>query len=240
MPDPDAPAMFDLVMFDLDGTLVETAPEIADAVNDLLADQGLPAVGEDLIATWIGHGTRELMIQAYAHVTRTDIDTVRRAGTLDYFMPRFTAFYEQRCGTRSRLYPRVLETLRRLRAQQVRMAVVTNKEQRFTATVLLVHQIRHFFDLVIAGDTLEAKKPDPLPVRYCLDAMCVQQARALFVGDSRIDVAAARAAGVAIWAVPYGYNMGQPIAEAGPDRVVATIAAVADAVGAVDVRRCVA
>lgn len=233
----DAPAMIDLVMFDLDGTLVETAPEIADAVNDLLADQGLPTVGEALIATWIGHGTCELMTQAYAHAAQIDIGIVRRTGTLDRLMPRFTQFYEQRCGTRSRLYPQVLETLRRLRAQQVRMAVVTNKEQRFTATVLMAHQIRHFFDMVIAGDTLEAKKPDPLPVRYCLDAMKVAPERALFVGDSQIDVATARAAGVAVWALPYGYNMGQPIAEAGPDRVVATIAAVADAV---DARRCAA
>jgi phosphoglycolate phosphatase len=232
--------MFDLVMFDLDGTLVQTAPEIADAVNDLLRAHSLPEVAEDLIATWIGHGTRELMTQAYAHAAQISVDTVRRTGTMDRLMPRFTEFYEQRCGTRSRLYPQVLDTLRALRQAEVRMAVVTNKEQRFTSTVLMAHQIRPFFDMVIAGDTLASKKPDPLPVRYCLDALKVPAARALFVGDSQIDVDTARAAGVQVWAVPYGYNLGNPIAQAAPDRVIPTIAAVAQAAAQCAPQRCVA
>ena len=232
--------MFDLVMFDLDGTLVQTAPEIADAVNDLLREQSLPEVAEDLIATWIGHGTRELMTQAYAHATQIDTGTLRRTGTMDRLMPRFTVFYEQRCGTRSRLYPQVLETLRTLRQTEVRMAVVTNKEQRFTNTVLMAHQIRPFFDMVIAGDTLASKKPDPLPLRYCLDAFKVPASRALFVGDSQIDVDTARAAGVAVWAVPYGYNLGNPIAQAAPGRVITTLAAVAEAVASSAPQRCLA
>lgn len=221
--------MFDLVMFDLDGTLVETAPEITDAVNDLLRDQQLPEVPEHLIRTWIGHGTRELMLHAYAHATGLEEETVRRTGTLDILMPRFAEFYSVRTGQRSRLYPDVLDTLKALRAAQVRIAVVTNKEQRFTTTVLMVHGIRHYFDMVVAGDTLAAKKPDPLPVQYCLDALKVSPSRALFVGDSEIDVATARAAGVPVWAVPYGYNHGKPIALAAPDRIVPTIAAVAEA-----------
>lgn len=223
----------DLVMFDLDGTLVETAPEIADAVNDLLRDQQLPEVPEHLIRAWIGHGTRELLLHAYAHATGLEEDTVRRTGTLDILMPRFSEFYAVRTGQRSRLYPDVLDTLRALRGAQVRIALVTNKEQRFATTVLMVHGIRHYFDMVVAGDTLEAKKPDPLPVRYCLDAFKVDARRALLVGDSEIDVATARAAGVAVWAVPYGYNHGKPIALAAPDRVIPTVAAVAEAVQAV-------
>lgn len=222
--------MFDLVMFDLDGTLVETAPEITDAVNDLLREQGLPNVDESLVANWIGHGTRELMTQAYAHAAQIHVDTVRRAGTMDELMPRFSHFYMQRCGTRSRLYPQVLDTLRLLRQARVRMAVVTNKEQRYTAAVLMAHQIRHFFDLVVSGDTLPAKKPDALPVRHCLDALNVERTRALFIGDSQIDVDTARAAGVPIWAVPYGYNLGNPIAQAKPDRIIPTIRAAAEAV----------
>ncbi|MDY0330676.1 MAG: phosphoglycolate phosphatase [Thiomonas sp.] len=221
---------FDLVMFDLDGTLVETAPEIADAVNDLLRDQQLPEVSEHLIRAWIGQGTRALMLHAYAHATGLEEETVRRTGTLDILMPRFAAFYAERTGKRSRLYPDVLSTLKALRAAQVRIALVTNKEQRFTTTVLMVHGIRHFFDMVVAGDTLEAKKPDPLPVRYCLDAFKLQPDRALFVGDSETDVATARAAGVPIWAVPYGYNHGKSIALASPDRIIPTVAAVVEAV----------
>ena len=223
-------AMFDLVMFDLDGTLVETAPEIADAVNDLLGELGLPTVGEDLVKNWIGHGTRELMTHAYAHAAQIDIDTVRRTGTMDKLMPRVAPYYERRCGTRSRLYPDVLDTLRALRERDVRLAVVTNKEARFTMPILLAQNIRHFFDLVVAGDSLAAKKPDPLPVQHCLDKFGVSRERALFVGDSQLDVQAARAAGVAVWAVPYGYNMGQPVADSHPDRMIATMAALGDAV----------
>ena len=226
-------AQFDLVMFDLDGTLVETAPEIADAVNDLLRDQNLPEVSEHLIRAWIGHGTRELMLHAYAHATGLEEETVRRTGTLDILMPRFAEFYAVRTGQRSRLYPDVLSTLKALRAAQVRIALVTNKEQRFATTVLMVHGIRHYFDMVVAGDTLEAKKPDPLPVRYCLDAFKLRADRALFVGDSEIDVATARAAGVAVWAVPYGYNHGKSIALAEPDRIIPTVTAVAEAMQAV-------
>lgn len=225
-------ALFDLVMFDLDGTLVETAPEIADAVNDLLRDQQLPEVSEHLIRAWIGHGTRELLLHAYAHATGLEEDTVRRTGTLDILMPRFAEFYAQRTGQRSRLYPGVSDTLKALRAAQVRVAVVTNKEQRFATTVLMVHGIRHYVDMMVAGDTLAAKKPDPLPVRYCMEAFKVPPQRALFVGDSEIDVATARAAGVPIWAVPYGYNHGKPIALAAPDRIIPTVAAVAEAVQA--------
>ena len=222
-------ARVDLVLLDLDGTLVETAPEITDAVNDLLADQGLPSVGEPLVAGWIGHGTGELLAQAWAHAAGVEVDDLRRDGTLARLMPRFAEFYARRCGTRSRLYPGVLETLQGLRARGVRCAVVTNKEQRYTAQLLMVQQIRHFFDLVVCGDTLAAKKPDPLPVRYGLDVLQVAPSHALFVGDSSIDVATARAAGVRVWVVPYGYNMGRPIAEAGPDRVIATLAALLEA-----------
>ena len=219
----------ELVLFDLDGTLVETAPEITDAVNDLLAEHGLPAVAEQLVASWIGHGTGELLAQAWAHASGIDVGQLRRDGTLERLTPRFAEFYAARCGTRSRLYPAVLETLQGLRARGVRCAVVTNKEQRYTAQLLMVQQIRHFFDLVVCGDTLAAKKPDPMPVRYGLDALQVAPSHALFVGDSSIDVATARAAGVRVWAVPYGYNMGRPIAEACPDRIIPTLAALLDA-----------
>jgi phosphoglycolate phosphatase len=221
--------MHDLVMFDLDGTLVETAPEIADAVNDLLHELGLPTVAEDLVKTWIGHGTRELMTHAYAHAAQLEVESVRRAGTMDKLMPRFVPYYERRCGTRSRLYPDVLDALRSLRTRKVRLAVVTNKEGRYVTPILMAQNIRAFFDLIVAGDTLAAKKPDPLPLQHCLDRFQVRRERALFVGDSQLDVQAARAAGVEVWAVPYGYNMGQPIADSHPDRLIATMAALSEA-----------
>lgn len=211
---------FDLVLFDLDGTLIETGPEIADAVNDTLGELQLAPVDEAQVARWIGHGTRELLIQALAHRRGVAADAVRQASDFADIESRFAAHYGRRCGTRSRLYPHVRQVLTELRAARVRLVVVTNKESAYTERVLASHQLADAFDRVISGDTLPVKKPNPLAVQDCLQRFAVAPARALFVGDSAIDVATARAAGVPVWCVPYGYNAGEPIAESQPDRII--------------------
>lgn len=220
-PGPFTSIMFDLIMFDLDGTLIETAPEIADAVNDTLTRFGLQPVEQEQVDNWIGHGTRELLIQALAHRTGTSHDDVRSASTFPTVEAEFGAHYQRRCGTRSHLYPHVRDTLQALRAQGVKLAVVTNKESRYTQTVLDAHGMAPLFDRVISGDTLPVKKPNPAAIHDCLQRFGVAPERALFVGDSSIDVATARNGGVAVWALPYGYNMGEPIEACQPDRVVA-------------------
>lgn len=211
---------FDLVLFDLDGTLIETAPEIADAVNDTLARFQLPAVSQQQVNDWIGHGTRELLIQALAFTGNTPAETVRHADSFRLIEAEFSVFYPRRCGTRSRLYPHVRETLQALRASGVKLAVVTNKEGRYTETVLRSHDLLPLFDRIISGDTLPVKKPDPAGIHDCMQRFGVARERTLFVGDSSIDVATARNAGVTVWALPYGYNMGQPIEACGADRVI--------------------
>lgn len=211
---------FNLIMFDLDGTLVETGLEIGDAVNDTLRRFELPAVAQTQVNDWIGHGTRELLIQAWAYSSQQDGATVRASPLLPQITAEFDGHYERRCGTRSHLYPQVREVLEALRQQGVRLAVVTNKESRFTQRVLDAHQLTPYFDCVISGDSLPTKKPDPAGVLSCLAQFDVPTNRALFVGDSSIDVATARHAGVAVWVLPYGYNMGQPIETCGADRVM--------------------
>ncbi len=213
-------APFDLVMFDLDGTLIETAPEICDAVNDTLQHFGLAQVAQEQVDRWIGHGTRELLVQALGQVRRLTVDEVRCCDDLPLIAAEFDRHYQRRCGTRSHLYPYVREVLQTLRGQGVRLAVVTNKEARYTRTVLAAHDLEPLFDRVVSGDTLPTKKPDPAGIHSCLAQFQVDAARALFVGDSSIDVASARNAGVPVWAMPYGYNMGQPIEACGPDRVI--------------------
>lgn len=215
---------FDLVMFDLDGTLIETAPEIADAVNDTLRQFGMPEVMQQQVNDWIGHGTRELLIQALALRTGTDAKAMRASSTFPGIADAFAQHYLKRCGTRSRLYPDVLETLQALRAKGVKTAVVTNKESHYTDVVLNAHALQDQFDCVISGDTLPTKKPNPAAIAHCLALFDVRPERALFVGDSSIDVTTARNGGVPIWALPYGYNMGQPISASHPDRVIATCA----------------
>ncbi|MGH8804207.1 MAG: HAD-IA family hydrolase [Polaromonas sp.] len=212
---------FDLILFDLDGTLIETAPEICDAVNDTLHRFDLPEVTQQQVSDWIGHGTRELLIQALAHAGGTEVAAVRASDSLALIAAEFDRHYQSRCGTRSQLYPQVREVLATLRERGVKLAVVTNKEGRYTATVLHAHQLMPLFDWVVSGDTLPTKKPDPAGIHSCLAAFGVPRQRALFVGDSSIDVATARNAGVTVWALPYGYNMGQPIEACAPDRVIA-------------------
>lgn len=216
---------FDLVMFDLDGTLIETAPEIFDAVNDTLRRFDLPDVTQQQVNDWIGHGTRELLIQALAYTGKTNDAAVRASDSLVLIAAEFDKNYQLRCGTRSQLYPKVRETLVALRQRRVKLAVVTNKEGRYTATVLNAHQMMPLFDRVVSGDTLARKKPDPLGIQSCLTEFGVSVERALFVGDSSIDVATARNAGVVVWALPYGYNMGQPIESCSPDRVISDCSA---------------
>ena len=216
---------FDLVMFDLDGTLVETAPEIADAVNDTLRRFDLPEVAQQQVNDWIGHGTRTLLVQALAFSGKTTVAAVAASDSLTLIAAEFDNNYQRRCGTRSQLYPQVRQTLTALRAQGVKLAVVTNKEGRYTKTVLDAHQLAPLLDRVVSGDTLPTKKPDPAGIQSCLAQFGVPPHRALFVGDSSIDVATARNAGVTVWALPYGYNMGQPIEACAPDRVIADCSA---------------
>ena len=214
-------ADFDLVMFDLDGTLIATAPEIFDAVNDTLSACALAPVSLQQVNDWIGHGTRSLLIQALAYSGGVSVDSVRSSANLGTVAAAFDGHYQRRCGTRSHLYPQVRETLTALKARGVKLAVVTNKEARYTRTVLDAHQLTPLLHQVVSGDTLPTKKPDPAGIHLCLAQFGIVPARALFVGDSSIDVATARNAGVAVWALPYGYNMGQPIEACAPDRVIA-------------------
>lgn len=216
---------FDLVMFDLDGTLIETAPEIADATNDTLTQFGLPAVTQQQVNDWIGHGTQTLLVQALAAAQGISQEGVRAASHFADISTAFVRHYGQRCGTRSHLYRYVREVLHILKGQGVKLAVVTNKEQRYTQVVLDAHQLAPLFDRVISGDTFATKKPTPVGIEACLAQLGVPRERALFVGDSSIDVATARNAGVPVWVLPYGYNMGEPIEATGADRVIADFSA---------------
>jgi len=211
---------FDLVMFDLDGTLVETAPEIQDAVNDTLRRFGLEPVALGDVERWIGQGTKSLLVQALALRCGVDAKAVHRSELLAPALAAFGHDYARRCGSRSRLYPRAAEALAALGERGVKRVLVTNKERRFADAVLRRHGLDAMLDRVVCGDTLPTRKPHPAGVLQCMRDFATPSQRALFVGDSSIDVATARNAGVAVWAVTYGYNMGSPIAEWRPDRLI--------------------
>ncbi|MEQ1437776.1 HAD hydrolase-like protein [Fontimonas sp. SYSU GA230001] len=210
----------ELLIFDLDGTLVDTAPEIADTVNDVLAEAGLAARDPAHIRTWIGHGARAtlkraLLAQPGDFADRTDIDAL-----LDPLMRRFDFFHGQRCGTTGEPFPGVRATLDALCARGQRMALLTNKEARFTAQVLRRHDLQGFFDPVISGDSLDDRKPSAKPVRHCLAWHGTTAGRTVLVGDSGVDAQTARNSGIRFWAVPYGYNGSTPIEATRPDRLL--------------------
>jgi phosphoglycolate phosphatase len=212
------------VLFDLDGTLVDTAPEIADAVNASLHRIGRPAVTLDQVRDWVGHGARRLLEKALAHHAVQG----EALPPLDVLWRDFEIDYLECCGTRSVLYPGVREGLDRLREQGRSLAVLTNKEGVFTHKVLSRHDLATHFDLIVAGDTLAVRKPDPGTVLHALQTMDAEPEDALLIGDSAVDVEVARRAGIAVWCVDYGYHHGELHGDFAPDRMITTIEAAAD------------
>ena len=217
---------YDLLGFDLDGTLVDTAEEIAAAANAALADVGVAPRPPAEIAALIGSGTRELVRRLRERALE---GRPPQAGAPAYeaLLARFDAHYAEVAGRGARPYPGARETLARLRAGGVRLACVTNKEARFAARVLRSSGLDDCFDLVVGGDTLPERKPHPAVFAHVLAALGGRPATSAHVGDSRIDVETARGAGVAAWAGPWGYNGGASVAEAAPDRLFHSLPAIA-------------
>ena len=209
---------YDLVSFDLDGTLVDTAGEICEAANLALQAHGVAPRPEAEITGLIGAGTRELMRRLLARCMALQPALAERIDE-PAVLASFEASYALTVGSSARPYPGCREALMQLQRVGVRLACVTNKELHHTRRVLQATRLEGYFALVIGGDSLAEKKPHASVLRHVVDRLGVAAARSAHVGDSAIDVAAARNAGLAAWAVPYGYNGGVPIAQAGPDRL---------------------
>ena len=209
-----------LVMFDLDGTLVDSVPDLATAVDRMLAELGRPPAGLERVRQWVGNGARVLVRRALAG--GLDHSAVGEAET-EQALARFLDIYAD-CHELITLYPGVHELLEALSTAAVELAVVTNKPERFVAPLLEQVGLGGYFRWIIGGDTLPQQKPDPAALLQVMRLAGVSQAQSLFVGDSRTDVLAARAAGVPCVAVSYGYNHGRPVAEEEPQLVVDSMA----------------
>lgn len=216
-----------LVSFDLDGTLVDTAAEIAEAVNRTLASFGQPPRPAAEITALIGRGSHALMRAVLAGLPPTSSHP--GLSNEPEVLACFDAHYGEVTGQFSAPYPGAHEALLRLRERGVRLACVTNKELAHARRLLQRHGLQAHFELVIGGDSLPQPKPHASVLRYVADTLGVPRERMAHVGDSAVDVMAARNAGVRAWAVPHGYNAGRPIAEAGPDLLLPDLAAVAQA-----------
>lgn len=203
-------AGIELVVFDLDGTLVDSAPDLAVATDAVLGELGAPPAGVTKVRNWVGNGTRKLVERA---LIDAGLDPTRTEPVHD----RFQALYAAAPCVESRLFGGVRDCLDALSARGMPMALVTNKPAAFLPAILGGLGIEDHFRWTLGGDSLPQKKPDPAPLLHCAAQAGVPPARCLMVGDSRHDVQAGRAAGFPVVAVTYGYNHGDPITDSKPD-----------------------
>jgi phosphoglycolate phosphatase len=205
-----------ILLFDLDGTLVDSVPDIAWGVDAMLASMSRPKAGLEKVRQWVGNGAPMLVKRALAnnHVP-ADIDDALYQQAFDLFLTH----YEQANGRHSILYPGVAETLALLRETMPFMAIVTNKPIQFTQPLLEYLGLPQF-DMVVGGDSLPECKPHPAPILHCLDKCQCSAEEALMVGDSVSDIKAAQAAGIPVVCVDYGYNQGINLQDYQPDSII--------------------
>ena len=207
------------LLFDLDGTLVDSAPDMAVAVDRMLSGVGRPPVGEAQVRQWVGNGARRLVMRA---LTGRHDGEPTEAET-EHAVAAFLDYYGERLSEYSVLYPGTRAGLDRLQADGYRLACVTNKPEALARRLLDEIGLAAHFPVVVGGDTLPVRKPDPAPVHHAIAALGATPASTIMVGDSRADVDAGRNAGTFVVCVPYGYSQGEDVAAMAPDAIVDSI-----------------
>ncbi|MFW9285283.1 phosphoglycolate phosphatase [Glaesserella parasuis] len=207
---------FKLIGFDLDGTLVNSLPDLALSLNSAFAEVCLPQASEELVLTWIGNGADVLFAKGMEWTGKADEFS---QDELAQIKRRFGYFYGENVCNISKLYPNVKDTLEALKAQGYILAVVTNKPTKHVLPVLQAFKIDHLFSEALGGQSLPQIKPHPAPLYYLCGKFGLYPHEILFIGDSKNDILAAKAAGCKSVGLTYGYNYNIPISESEPDYV---------------------
>ena len=189
------------IVWDLDGTLIDSAPDLGTALNALLREHGQAEQGSREVRSMIGDGAARLVERGFAasgHIVRD--------AQLSRLVQRFMTIYAECATDETRPYPGALEALQQIRDAGIRQGICTNKPEAITRQILLDLSLAEYFDAVVGGDTTPKKKPDPLPLRDCLQALGVNPIDSLMIGDSAVDVATAKAANMPVGLVTHGYS----------------------------------
>ncbi len=206
----------ELVLVDLDGTLIDSVPDLAYAVDAMMKQLDLPERGEEKVRNWVGNGIERLVKRALLDQLDGEPDPELFKEALNYF----DAFYTE-CNSRySRVFKDVRKGLNWLKSQGAILVCITNKAEKFSVPLLEALDLHHYFRIILSGDSLPKKKPDPLPLLYAAKKFKIKPKNSLILGDSINDVQAGRAAGFSVVCVSYGYNHGQDINLAKPDAVI--------------------
>lgn len=205
-----------MALIDLDGTLVDSVPDLAFCVDEMMKAIGQSPYGEAQVRNWVGNGVERLVKRALTNSMQDEPD----ASVLETALPIFMQVYKENTSKRSQVYPGVFEGIEYLQSQGMRVGCVTNKAAAFTEPLLQDLGLYSKFEIVVSGDTLAKKKPDPLPLLHAAEVLQVKPTEAIMVGDSVNDVKAARAAQFGVVCVTYGYNHGLDIRLAEPDGVM--------------------
>jgi len=205
-----------LVLSDLDGTMIDSVPDLSYAVDTMMQQLGLPACGEAKVRHWVGNGVERLVKRALVGQLQGEPETA----LYERALPLFKEIYGECNGKHSVLYPDVLDGLNWIKSQGYTLACITNKAEQFTVPLLKSLYIHDMFELILSGDSLPQKKPDPAPLLHAARFFDAEPHDSLMLGDSVNDVQAARAARFHIICVSYGYNHGEDIRDAQPDAVI--------------------
>jgi phosphoglycolate phosphatase len=205
-----------MILIDVDGTLVDSVPDLAYCVDEMMKRLGRQPHGEAAVRNWVGNGVERLCRRAL--IGQLDGEPAEQDFAAAY--PIFLELYADNTSKRSVLYPGVREGLDYLKAAGYRLGCVTNKAAQFTLPLLRELGVHDEFEVIVCGDSLPEKKPHPLPLLHAAEQMGVTPAQSMMLGDSMSDVKAARAAGFQIVCMSYGYNHGEDIRDYNPDAVI--------------------
>ena len=224
-----------MVLIDVDGTLVDSVPDLAYCVDEMMQQLDMPVRGEANVRNWVGNGVERLVRRALTD----SLDGEPDDALFEKAYPIFLDLYADNTSKRSILYPGVTEGIAFLKSAGYKLGCVTNKAAQFTEPLLKDLGIYDNFSIVISGDTLPQKKPDPAPLLHAAEFFGVAPEEAMMLGDSVSDVKAARAAGFQIICMSYGYNHGEDIHTANPDAVIDSMAELPELLGPATERKAV-